>query len=425
MPVSPELLQRAGDLKQELVEFGMRPRYAAVLTEWLADRLDPSVPIDEGTFAIITDAFILQQPLEDGRTVLEHFVAAHRRLPEAERAMLLGWRDVVEGVFVVERREGDVLVTTNLVDELPYRLYSNMGPGIFAQLPPRSFLTARLVPIDDAWMISGAIMPLPAAERAAAYRIAVDLTARQPELPLRNPAKLERARELQREDRQAFVDFFGSDVVLIPGAELAERMQAFSRFKEHERRDAEGRTHADRAREKSEREQPLPQTDYGDLIDERMVAVIYDEVEGCYFIPDYDEAEQVFASPELLRDSYYVELISAYLEEPSIPPTVLRRLAARDPARASEVFRQVLGSEGKPGLLQRAIGQRPVDWERDGEALLRRYKPSYFDRPVLPSVTPVNQQLAQMMAETRRGAGRPAPAPGPKKQDRKKGRRRR
>jgi hypothetical protein len=188
MPVSPELLQRAGDLKQELVEFGMRPRYAAALTEWLADRFDPSVPIDEGSLAIIMDAFILQQPLEDGRTVLEHFVAAHRGLPEPERAMLLGWRDVVEGVFVVERRVGDALVTTNLVDELPYRLYSNMGPGIFAQLPLRSFLTARLVPIDDAWMISGAIMPLSAAERAAAYRIAVDLTSRQPELPLRNPA---------------------------------------------------------------------------------------------------------------------------------------------------------------------------------------------------------------------------------------------
>ena len=118
-------------------------------------------------------------------------------------------------------------------------------------------------------------------------------------------------------------------------------------------------------------------------------------------------------------------MIRAYLEEPSIPPTVLRRLAARDPARASEVFRRVLGSEGKPGLLQRAIGQRPINWERDGEALLRRYKPSYFDRPVLPSVTPVNQQLAQMMAETRRGTGRPAPAPRPKKKDRKKGRRRR
>jgi hypothetical protein len=425
MPVSPELLQRAGDLKQELVQFGRRPRYAAVLTEWLADRFDPRVPIDEGTLAISADAFLLQQPLEDGRTVLEHFVAAHPRLPAAERAMLRGCRDVVEGVFVVERRDGDALVTTNLVDELPYRRYSNLGPGSFAQLPPRSFLTARLVPIDDAWMISGAIMPLPAAKRAAAYRIAVDLTSRQPELPLRNPAKLERARELQREDRQAFVDFFGSDVVLITGAELAERMQAFSRFREYERRDAAGRTPADRARERYGREPPLPQTDYGDLVDERMVAVIYDEAEGCYFIPDYDEAEQVFASPELLRDSYYVALIRAYLAEPSIPPTVLRRLAARDPARASEVFRQVLGSEGKPGLLQRASGQRPVDWERDGEALLRRYKPSYFDRPVLPSVTPVNEQLAPMMAATRRGAGRPAPVPRPKKKDRKQGRRRR
>ena len=97
MPVSPELLQRAGDLKQELVEFGMRPRYAAVFTEWLADRFDPSVPIDEGTLAIIMDAFILQQPLEDGRTVLEHFVAAH---PRVEVSVRTGHsEDVVELVL--------------------------------------------------------------------------------------------------------------------------------------------------------------------------------------------------------------------------------------------------------------------------------------------------------------------------------------
>jgi hypothetical protein len=46
---------------------------------------------------------------------------------------------------------------------------------------------------------------------------------------------------------------------------------------------------------------------------------------------------------------------------------VKRRLAARDPPRPSTVFAR---------LLKR---KRGFTWETDGEQLLRRYKPSYFD----------------------------------------------
>jgi hypothetical protein len=41
-------------------------------------------------------------------------------------------------------------------------------------------------------------------------------------------------------------------------------------------------------------------------------------------------------------------------------------------------------------------------WERDGEALLRRYKPSWFERPVLPSVTPISRVLSDQYRPDRR-----------------------
>ncbi len=68
----------------------------------------------------------------------------------------------------------------------------------------------------------------------------------------------------------------------------------------------------------------------------------------------------------------------------------LRRLAARDPDRASRVFQQVLR-------------QRDFSWERDGEALLRRYKASYFDQPVLPSVTPLSDRLSRAQIAEKAG----------------------
>jgi hypothetical protein len=63
-------------------------------------------------------------------------VANRPDLPEHERKLVLGWRDVVEGIFEVHGRDGDAFVTENLVDELTYRVYSNMGPGVFRPLEP-------------------------------------------------------------------------------------------------------------------------------------------------------------------------------------------------------------------------------------------------------------------------------------------------
>jgi hypothetical protein len=110
--------------------------------------------------------------------------------------------------------------------------------------------------------------------------------------------------------------------------------------------------------------------------------VIYDEVDGLNFLADFGRVEEAFAHPELAADRSYQQVVRSYLEDSSISPRLLRRLAERDPQAASRVFQRVL--------------KRPrFSWEQDGEALLRRYKAGYFERPVLPSVTPVSETLAQ------------------------------
>jgi hypothetical protein len=53
------------------------------------------------------DYFLLQHELRSGKTVVECFVANRPDLPEHERELLLGWRDVVEGIFEVHGRDGN------------------------------------------------------------------------------------------------------------------------------------------------------------------------------------------------------------------------------------------------------------------------------------------------------------------------------
>ena len=60
--------------------------------------------------------------------MVEAFVAAHPELTDAERDMLLGWQDVVEGIFEITGKDRDAVVLFNFVDELTYRARSNLGP---------------------------------------------------------------------------------------------------------------------------------------------------------------------------------------------------------------------------------------------------------------------------------------------------------
>ena len=370
--VDAGLLRRAGDLKGELVAFSQQRRYDRAASSFLAEFGDGLEDADEQRWMLLWDCFVLEHRLADGRTVLEQFVDARPDLPEAEREMLLRWGDVVQGPFEVQRKDGPALVVEGLVDDLTYRVRSNMGPAVFRQMPRRSFIIARLVPVGDEWMLSGPVQVLRARERDVAYQLALDMSLRTPEAVFRNPDKVALAWEHQRADRARFVEFFGTDLLVMPGEQVQKRVDDYYTFC----RDAIlGRQPADVPPAVSMSLSP-------DLTDAETVALIYDETDGLGFYAEFGLVEEAFANPDLLRRRRWRELTLSYIEDDSVEPMVLRRLAERDPDRASVVFRRLL--------------KRPrFDWDRDGEELLREIKPDYYHRAPRPRVSPVSERLAE------------------------------
>jgi len=165
-----DLVARSGLLMRTLVDFALSRRFARDLKKEFARTLPPGSVVDEAKSANVIDYFILQRRLPDGCTVLQHFVSEHPDLSDAERTMLLGWHDVVEGIFEIERRDKEALVVVNLVDELTYRVRSNVGTAAFSGMPPGSFLITWLVSISDEWLLSGIASMLPAGNRAEIHR---------------------------------------------------------------------------------------------------------------------------------------------------------------------------------------------------------------------------------------------------------------
>ncbi|HEX5401398.1 MAG TPA: hypothetical protein VFX16_03755 [Pseudonocardiaceae bacterium] len=386
-----DLLDRAADLKGELVAFAQGTRFERRLRALLCEAADPLGYLDEAVAVRAIDHFALQRRLSGGRTVVELFVAQRRpKLSDGEREMVLGWRDVVEGCFEVSRLDGAAVELRNLLDDLVYRVYSNIGPAAFAKLRKGMFVLCRVVPIHpavDAWLISGHLTMFPkSAGREIALAAARELTG-HPELLRRNPAMLEQAWKVQAEHRAEFIAQVGSDLVVLPPVEARETLREhYRRIRDRAVAKLDGKA-AKRATNTGPTPEDMVQF-WDELLAADTVALIYDEIEGLTIFRDFGHVDSLFANPELARDRTNLARLRDWLHDESVTPLAFRLLAQRHPDGADPVFRALLR---RPGF----------SWSRDGETLLRRHKKSFFDREPLPSISIVGERLTELLRGSR------------------------
>ncbi len=358
-------IELAGDLKRSLLDFVFsRPRLARELSRRLA-----GMAFDEERAINVTDHFVLQAVMPDGRTILEQFCASHRELTAREREIVLSWRDVVDSVFEVIDRDEDSLVALNIIDELTYRVMSNFGRSGLESIRTSDFLVARIVPWGDVWMLTGMSARFPAGDADVVLRAAAERATSHPELLFRNPDKLARAWEFQHQERDHFVAYFGTDDVVVAGAQAHPTWDAYWRWR-LDRVPAQRRVGAPASFE-------LPD----ELVDADTVALVYDELEGLVFLAEYGLVQAAFADSTLAASRPHREAVLGYLNDDSISARTMCRLAERDPDCASALFARLLR---KPRFR----------WDRDGDALLRRRKPDCFRSPTVPKISPLGERLA-------------------------------
>jgi len=384
-----QLIERSAELKGDLVRFARGPRFERSLTAALLEVAGPEGGLDEGDVIGVIDRFALQHRLHDGKTVVERFVASRPDLAEADREMLLGWRDPVEGLFEIRGTDWDAIILLNLLDDVAYRTYSNIGRAAFRRLPKGGFLHARLVPlgpVSGAWLVSGVMTAYRKSDAMRVAQAALDLAVRQPELVFRNPEKVRRGWEQMRQDRAAFVEFFGADELVLPPAEVEEQINAFHRH----RQDAAVARQPGRFRG-----QDIPGLDVPlfrlprDVAEFGTVGVIYDEVDGLNFYPEYGMLQDLFADPALAGDKRYADVLREYLRSETIAPLPLLRLAAAHPDTVDAVFRKILR---KPDFT----------WTEHGEALLRKRKAWYYKCEPRPGVSVIGARLSELAARAPR-----------------------
>jgi hypothetical protein len=365
-------MQRAGDLKGELVNFAMSERFSGALHSLILDTFPNGIVDDEAIFASLIEDFLFGHRLAGDESVVERFVAERRDLPEQDKQLLLGWRDNVQGVFEIGvPYRDDGVIAVNHIDELTYRVRSNMGPKGVEPLTPGTIMIGGIVPVGDDWMISGTPMAFPADQAEQVLAGLPQLVMNHPERVFRNPEKLAQARAMQEEQRRAFIELHGADLIVVPGAQLQTTLMAFYRYVYEQAGNKNGAW--------TEPELPPLPTEWTTA---DTVAMIYDSEDGLGFYVDFALAQQAFANPNLIRRRRYREVISDYLRGQDVSPVPISRLVESYPDHADRVFQTLLN---KPRF----------SWNRDGKALLRKYKTDWYAEPPIPRVMPVSTALSQ------------------------------
>ena len=384
-PSLESLIERSSELKRALVDFACSPRFDRRLTAFMLEAPGPEGELEESEAVGIIDRFALQHRLSNGKTVLDQFLASRPDLSATDRDMLHGWHDPVEGLFEIRRKDRTAIVLLNLLDDLEYRTYSNMGPAAFRPLPKGGFLYARLVPISPvpgAWLVSGYMSSFPKSGAAQIAQVAVKLATTRPELVFRNPEKIEQGWKQMRQDRSAFIEFFGGDELVLSPAEAKERLDAYYRHRQQTALAA----HPERRKPRHVPDTDLPPFEFpADLADADTIGVIYDEIDGLNFYNDYGMLRELFADPALAADKRYADVLRGYLEADTVGPLPIRRVALAHPDTADTVFRKVLRKSS-------------FTWTDHGEALLRRRKAWYYDHEPRPGFSVIGARLAELIA---------------------------
>ncbi|NVM95810.1 hypothetical protein [Arthrobacter wenxiniae] len=371
-----ELLDRSAELKSALVDYATSPGFARRLAEALKSAETEGRPSME-EFADAVEQMLFEPSLDGREALLHRFLRTNKALSPDDRAVYEDWRDRnVLGAFRIVSNHRMWMVLHNLIDELDYQAHPTAGLEQLPHVKPGGYVVTRLVPVGGIWTVSGNLRFFGANDLPQVRRFAASLLRRMPQLAFRNPEKLENARDTVRKHHDIFVRLFGGNVLRGTGAEAVAAYRRFldacgSELARPDTDPATIRTGAQLAPDSG-----IPP----EILESADVALFHHPVKSISFLLHYGELEDAHRFPP--RDTHDAGAVRGFVEDSTTPAYVLQELASRFPGTVNATYRV-------------ALSQPDFDWDRDGEALLRRHKPDSFREQDVPAISTVPALLVE------------------------------
>ncbi len=363
------LAEHWGELKKRLVNFAVS-KFRNEILKRLRQTSKSSGRPDMSDLMTATDEFLYSYRLSDGRHLLEYFVEANSDLSDEDAELVLGWKRSIYSVFQLGEVEGRFVDATNLVNDLPYRLFATINTENIRQvMSSRSYLLSRAAPVGDLWMLSGGQQVYPKEARLLALGLAGRLARIDPNQFFLNPLNRERGRERDRIEHERFVEQFGGAWFVGDSYVVEEKWLDFLVQK------AENEEAAEAIRGEV--------TMHPDFRDAETVGLISDPEQGFLFLREFGRFLSALHDPKLVRTRPVQDLLMGYLRsEDSVTPAIFSIMAKHRPKQLDAIMAELL--------------QRPsFSWAIDGEELLRQVNPGFSEAPQNPTMILLNEDLVE------------------------------
>jgi hypothetical protein len=437
-------LSRAKALKQELTDFVLEAEgeLAVALESYSAAQMAKTVHQDMQRRTLVIDRFIAEGTVAD-TTPIDLFLAAHPKLNEIDRRLVLGWKRSFVGLFVVQDITEDTLELFNWTTSKVYRLNPNGLSEETRRLGKGEVLLTQIAPVNDTeWMFSS---PFTAFGKLGKPKLAVAIGNFKQNYKIHlysdAPELLEEAWKSVEQHHQNFVDFFGNAEVTMPGYQLNKKLAEFQEITTQKSLAAAGIDPSTSLEELAERsgvskeemaeaakELGADETSVSQILENtgksKMVAptielpaplkkaeqvtVLTHPRWGQMFLPTYTQFQTLLANMSVsqgeqivsnAKESNAKDFVQKHLKDSDFNSFVWHRLAERYPAQMQT-------------LLQEGL-QRPEFELSQLDALLEEFGQDI--EPVLPEIASVPLHLHNLFQEALTEVGKDKAKPKAKK----------
>lgn len=419
-----KILERSRQLKQNLVEFVLESEggLAVALESYVAANFHPHNKLYDPSYErkLLIDCFLTEGKV-GGQTPIDLFLATQSELSESDRNLVKKWQNSFLGLFAVQEILPDGFKLMNWLSAKHYTVKPNDSRALaqMAKFKIGEILLTRISPInDDYWMFSSPCLPMGnLGKPKLAVAIGNFKDIHKKHLYSDAPDLLEEAWRSVEQYHQDFLDFFGSDEVIMPGYQLNKKFTEFQEtiakkrlaaigiddFKSLEEIAKEAGVSqeeiAKTAKELGADSQQvsqlfqsqgkpkmmLPKIELPDKIKKaEQVTVIAHPRWGQVILPTYTKFKSFLVTEDWQNIPNGDKLIRKYLEEPEVNVFIWSRLAKEYPTELEK-------------LLQKYLKSPNFQLETDLNAVLQKYKKPL--EPELPEIASVPIHLHNLFQE--------------------------
>ncbi|MBD2102143.1 hypothetical protein [Leptolyngbya sp. FACHB-261] len=413
-------LERAGRLKQELVEFGLNSEFRGRMDAFVLNH-PSNRRRDIAQDNLLIDLFLTDVPVKNGQTLLDLFLSSRSNWQPEEQKLLESWQQTFLGLFELQEPLAGGWQLMNWLSARVYAAYATTATlqSSLERLKAGDIILTRLAPLDSERRIFSGPSILLGNLSKPKLAVAVDNFRRhyKSSLYADAPELLAEAWTSVTKQHEDFVEFFGSDQLAIPGYKLNKKLAEYHDWivqrqaetagvdanqslasvaaaagvdeEELEQMAAESgldtsKSLSEIAADARDQVQSTPKLEVPTAITQaEQVTVFSDPQWGQAFVPNYERLVRLLTAPDVREIEGYERTVQALLKDPNFPTLVWLRAAQQHPQPLESLLRTAL--------------QRPEFELAQLGALLQEFgKPA---EPELPETASAPAHLGQLFQD--------------------------